>query len=54
MQSGPDGLGGGDAGQPGKFLVNGEAVNPRAKLAMQPGDKVVMETPGGGGFGKAG
>ncbi|NYZ14455.1 hydantoinase B/oxoprolinase family protein [Azospirillum sp. RWY-5-1] len=48
---GPEGLGGGDPGQPGRFLVNGEPVSQARKLSMKPGDAVILETPGGGGFG---
>lgn len=48
---GPDGLEGGEPGQPGRFLVNGTPVNEARKMQMQPGDEVLMETPGGGGYG---
>ncbi len=51
LNAGPDGLGGGHDGQHGRFLVNGEAVSTARKLSMAPGDVVVLETPGGGGFG---
>lgn len=45
-----DGLGGGGAGAPGRFLVNGKPVKDPRKLTMKPTDVVVFETPGGGGF----
>jgi N-methylhydantoinase B/oxoprolinase/acetone carboxylase alpha subunit len=48
----PEGMGGGEAGAAGRFLVNGERVAEARKLVMQPGDRVVLETPGGGGYGK--
>lgn len=51
LNAGPDGLGGGEDGQHGRFLVNGEPVSTARKLSMAPGDVVVLETPGGGGFG---
>ncbi len=51
LNAGPDGLGGGQDGQHGRFLVNGEPVSTARKLSMAPGDVVVLETPGGGGFG---
>lgn len=51
LNAGPDGLGGGEDGQHGRFLVNGESVSTARKLSMAPGDVVVLETPGGGGFG---
>ena len=49
----PEGLGGGEPGLAGKFLVNGKAVSEARKLVMQAGDQVTLETPGGGGYGKA-
>jgi N-methylhydantoinase B len=50
---GPEGLGGGIEGAPGRFLVNGEPVTEARKMVMRPGDKVILETPGGGGYGAA-
>jgi N-methylhydantoinase B len=46
-----EGLGGGAPGAPGRFLVNGAPVQEARKMTMAPGDEVVMETPGGGGYG---
>lgn len=46
-----DGLAGAGAGAAGRFLVNGKPVFEARKLVMKPGDQVVLETPGGGGFG---
>ncbi|HZS83146.1 MAG TPA: hydantoinase B/oxoprolinase family protein [Stellaceae bacterium] len=48
-----EGLGGGEPGAAGRFLVNGRAVSEARKMVMQPGDEVSMETPGGGGYGRA-
>lgn len=48
---GPEGLEGGGPGTPGRFLVNGTPVNEARKMQMRPGDAVLMETPGGGGYG---
>jgi N-methylhydantoinase B len=48
---GAEGLDGGTAGEPGRFMVNGEVVSSSAKLLMQPDDVVTMNTPGGGGYG---
>ncbi|WP_439597093.1 hydantoinase B/oxoprolinase family protein [Falsiroseomonas sp.] len=48
---GPEGLEGGEGGQPGRFLVNGQPVNKSQKMAMAADDDVMMETPGGGGYG---
>ncbi len=50
---GPEGMEGGAPGASGRFLVNGEPVNEARKLVMAPGDEVLMETPGGGGYGPA-
>jgi N-methylhydantoinase B/oxoprolinase/acetone carboxylase alpha subunit len=47
------GLGGGGPGVAGRFLVNGKKVSEARKMVMQPTDEVVMETPGGGGYGTA-
>jgi N-methylhydantoinase B/oxoprolinase/acetone carboxylase alpha subunit len=51
LDRGPDGLGGGAPGAAGRFLVNGKPVSEARKMAMQADDRVVLETPGGGGYG---
>ncbi len=51
LLTGPDGIAGGSPGAAGRFLVNGQSVSEAKKLTMQAGDVVVLETPGGGGFG---
>jgi N-methylhydantoinase B/oxoprolinase/acetone carboxylase alpha subunit len=51
LDRGPDGLAGGEPGAAGRFLVNGEPMSQAGKMTMKPGDHVVLETPGGGGFG---
>ncbi|MDX8440277.1 hydantoinase B/oxoprolinase family protein [Mesorhizobium australafricanum] len=51
LEAGPEGVGGGSPGAAGRFLVNGKSVSEAKKLTMQPGDQVLLETPGGGGFG---
>jgi N-methylhydantoinase B len=48
---GAEGLDGGEPGATGVFRVNGAAWAARGKTAMNPGDIVYMETPGGGGYG---
>ncbi|MCH7864069.1 MAG: hydantoinase B/oxoprolinase family protein, partial [Proteobacteria bacterium] len=55
----PHGLKGGEAGAPGRNRVERsdgqvEELGPTDSTAMNPGDVFVIETPGGGGFGKAG
>jgi len=52
-EAGPEGLEGGGPGEAGRFLVNGKPVSEARKMLMQPGDEVLMETPGGGGYGPA-
>ncbi len=53
LDRGPDGLAGGEPGAPGRFLVNGVSVSEGKKMTLTPGDHVVFETPGGGGYGAA-
>jgi N-methylhydantoinase B len=50
----PEGLGGGEPGVAGRFLVNGKPVSEARKMVMKPADEVTLETPGGGGYGKPG
>ena len=52
LDSGPEGLDGGDDGAAGRFLVNGKPISEVKKMAMEPGDMVLLETPGGGGYGR--
>ena len=48
-----EGLNGGAPGATGSFSINGKELHPAAKLAMAPEDEVLMQTPGGGGYGQA-
>lgn len=48
----PFGLDGGEPGRPGRNLVNGREHPGRFSLELGPGDRVRIETPGGGGFGR--
>jgi 5-oxoprolinase (ATP-hydrolysing) len=47
----PRGRGGGEDGAPGRNLVNREHVASKAGRDLRPGDRVRVETPGGGGYG---
>jgi N-methylhydantoinase B len=47
------GLQGGDPGQSGEVRLNGEVVDAKQQHIVQPGDIVLMRTPGGGGYGPA-
>ena len=50
----PFGLFGGQAGALGRNTINGEPMGGRAERAVEAGDVVRIETPGGGGFGEQG
>ena len=47
----PRGARGGQPGRPGRNLLNGEELPAKATRALEPGDVVTIETPGGGGYG---
>jgi N-methylhydantoinase B len=49
----PPGAAGGEPGAPGRNLLNGEELPPKASGTLQPGDRLRIETPGGGGHGVA-
>jgi N-methylhydantoinase B len=49
----PPGRGGGADGAPGRTLVNGEEQPPKLTRQLHAGDVVRVETPGGGGHGRA-
>ena len=51
IDQGPEGLGGGGPGAAGRFEVNGTPANEARKLTLGPDDVVLLETPGGGGYG---
>jgi N-methylhydantoinase B len=48
----PWGLAGGQPGKPGCNLLNGAELPPKYSAELVPGDRLVLETPGGGGFGE--
>jgi N-methylhydantoinase B len=48
----PPGADGGEPGRPGRNLLNGEELPPKASGTLHPGDRLRIETPGGGGHGK--
>ncbi|MEW5756350.1 MAG: hydantoinase B/oxoprolinase family protein [Pseudomonadota bacterium] len=49
----PWGLEGGGSGQCGRNTLNGEPLPGKTEFEVHPGDRVRVETPGGGGFGAA-
>lgn len=48
----PWGLCGGGEGEVGQNWLNGEKIPAKAELAVSPGDRLTIETPGGGGWGQ--
>ena len=48
----PPGAEGGEPGAPGRNLLNGEELPPKASGTLRPGDRLRIETPGGGGYGR--
>ena len=48
----PRGRDGGADGQPGRSLLNGEPLPSKAAGELRAGDRLRVETPGGGGFGQ--
>jgi len=48
------GLGGGGAGGLGDVRINGKKVDHRRQHVLERGDRVLVSTPGGGGYGPAG
>ena len=47
----PHGREGGTPGESGRDLLNGEPIAAKTEGALQPGDRLRIETPGGGGYG---
>ena len=50
---GPYGLGGGEAGEPGRNTLGGRAAPAKANFHARAGETLRIETPGGGGWGQA-
>jgi N-methylhydantoinase B len=49
----PRGANGGGDGEPGWNSLNGEQLPAKATGSLRPGDRLRIETPGGGGYGRA-
>ena len=49
----PRGAAGGGDGAPGRNSLNGEELPGKATSSLRPGDRLRIETPGGGGYGRA-
>ena len=50
---GPSGVRGGADGAPGRNLLNGRELPAKATVDLDADDVVTVETPGGGGLGRA-
>jgi N-methylhydantoinase B len=50
----PRGAMGGADGAPGVNRLNGTALPAKCRLELHAGDEITIETPGGGGWGRAG
>ena len=46
------GIAGGEDGECGELQINGERVDPKRQHTLRTGDKILLRTPGGGGYGK--
>jgi N-methylhydantoinase B len=47
----PSGAAGGESGEPGRNLLNGAELPPKSTGSLLAGDRLRIETPGGGGYG---
>lgn len=45
------GLAGGGSGKPGRLVLNGQEIDPTMSRVLKAGDRVLMETAGGGAYG---
>jgi N-methylhydantoinase B len=53
FRTAPQGIFGGTPGKVGALLLNGKPIDPADHWVLNKGDRVVMETAGGGGYGNA-
>ena len=45
------GIGNALTGMPGEVLIDGKPVDPKARHVVETGSKILLKTPGGGGYG---
>jgi N-methylhydantoinase B len=50
FRSAPKGILGGDPGKVGALTLNGKPIDPADHWVLRKGDRVVMQTAGGGGY----
>jgi N-methylhydantoinase B len=48
----PRGADGGKPGKPGSNRLNRRKLGPKARVKLEPGDTITIQTPGGGGYGR--
>ena len=53
FRSAPQGILGGGNGKVGTLTLNGRPIDPAETWVLKNGDRVVMQTAGGGGYGGA-
>ncbi len=51
LKSPTAGFAGGGSGKPGRLVINGSQVDPTEPRVLKAGDRILMETAGGGGYG---
>ena len=44
---------GGEDGVRGRLELNGDPIDPKLQHVVNPGDYILLATPGGGGYGRA-
>jgi N-methylhydantoinase B len=49
----PPGADGGEPGACGRNLLDGDELGPKASVSLAAGQRLRIETPGGGGYGSA-
>lgn len=50
---GPWGIEGGERGKTGKITISGRPMPSKFSIEIEPSDEVIIETPGGGGYGRS-
>ena len=50
-EAAPRGIRGGGPGRAAALLVDGKPIDPKQGFTLKPGQELVLETPGGGGYG---
>lgn len=46
-----NGIAGGGQGAPGRLEIDGQTADPKAQHLVKPGSRIILATPGGGGYG---